>query len=137
MRILLRELEDMLQWAVAGAQDGERFTVDEGICQVGHTYNVAISRHNRMLTGAGFEEDPETEHESGNIDLMVELFKEWPEFSGLSFFPVTHPDVDDPGEGYYQNAAYDKWGGTYGADRIDLLRFVIRRLDQIRKERER
>ncbi len=57
------------------------------------------------------------------------MFAEWPEFTGMSGYPVPHPHLN-PTDAFCEAEDY-MFAGEYGAARIRLLQFII---DTLTKE---
>lgn len=60
-------------------------------------------------------------------DYLTSLFMSWPKFSGVSAYPVPHPDYESANCAY--NATEMMWEGEYGALRMELLDFCITELE--------
>jgi hypothetical protein len=62
-------------------------------------------------------------------EVLEEIWKEWPDFSGNLMYPVP-----DPANKYIPQDAYDKyeskWEGPYGNKRWELLMFTIQKLKE-------
>jgi len=66
-----------------------------------------------------------------NLILTI-LFKRWPKYSGLVYYPVPHPKEKGAKAAtyVYQDKQYPKWVGAYGALRVELLNFCISELER-------
>lgn len=68
---------------------------------------------------------------TADMNSMVLLMVDWPEFSGFSVFPVKPAGIDSPDwnecETTYCDLSYDglMWVGAYGGQRMRLLNWLI------------
>lgn len=97
-------------------QNGPRCEIF-GIC-----YHVKEYIEN-LFEGAG--EGTIDLHVDAAGDLMVELFKRWPESSGSVAYPVPGPKGQSPSTAF--NTCMP-WSGSYGAKRWALAEFMLRTL---------
>lgn len=65
-------------------------------------------------------------HWIGYGDYLTSLFMSWPKFSGVSSYPVPHPDCESD---CACSATPMLWEGEYGALRMELLDFCITELE--------
>lgn len=63
---------------------------------------------------------------AGMDDLMRELFRSWPKYSGDSGYPIPSPHGGSPSKAYY--SATNFWSGEYGDLRKDLLVHCLNKL---------
>lgn len=72
-----------------------------------------------------------------SFSYIVNLFKEWPEYSGCSHFPVKHDSMSVKDAFFISQGYGTLWTGTYGAARKRLLDFMITRVqDDIAKPQD-
>lgn len=57
--------------------------------------------------------------------LLVEAFREWPQFSGESAYPVPSPDRNHTPAQAFHGCLFPMWEGAYGELRLSLLDFCI------------
>lgn len=66
------------------------------------------------------------------FDIMSNLFRQWPEYSGNDLFPVPYTEdgerCADPDSAFY--AIDNLWEGEYGDSRKRLLAFLIAELQK-------
>lgn len=64
-------------------------------------------------------------------ELLQQLFRKWPEYSGCHLYPVPSDVLDDLAvDAYYRNLySNTMWTGEYGASRRRLLDFIIKELE--------
>lgn len=61
-------------------------------------------------------------------NMMFDLWKKWPNFSGTLSYPVPHPQYSLPEMAYIEEDHC--WEGEYGDSRKELLSFLIAELQK-------
>jgi hypothetical protein len=65
------------------------------------------------------------------MDGIRSLLSKWTDFSGDVNYPVRHPTINDPKEGYWSKS--NKWTGEYGNRRRKLARFLAKEFRKLAK----
>lgn len=60
---------------------------------------------------------------------LIVFYKQWPEWSGCTTFPVPSTDSEYTEEEMYMEFRGSMWTGEYGAARLRLLDFLIKTVD--------
>ncbi len=86
--------------------------LDTGICQQVRAQLVGQTHETKLFVS----------------ELLFKLFKRWPKYSGIRYFPI--PDICRfPEDAYHNNEAFWDRNTSYGALRWELLEFCIAQLE--------
>lgn len=79
-----------------------------------------------------YEIKKEGSPEAYSSDCLADFFSGWPEWSGCKIFPVPSMSYEHTSESVYlSHMAKQMWTGEYGAARLRLLDYLIRRVEEL------
>ena|SRR5690606_16155542 len=109
----MKDVKDLLMDALVELYQDGPFSESYGLCSHVHEYLV------------GMHFCPQGPIADAVDDLMEELFRRWPEYSGSVDYPVPGPEGQSPSLAF---RLLKMWTGEYGAKRWALAEFMLRTL---------